>query len=100
MGGSQQAEVPLLNVSDRAVDLIRDLLDNAQLPAGAGLRIAQRDDHPALAMALTEAAGPDDTVLSERNVAVFVGPIAARRLDGHTLDARTNEVGSAFYVRD
>lgn len=90
----------MLNLSDEATSMIRDLIATTDLPAGAGLRIAQRDDHPALAMTLADAAKPGDAVLRERNIAVFVGPIAAVRLDGQTLDARTNETGSAFYVRD
>ena len=57
------------------------------------MRIARRDDHPALAMWLAEQAEPSDVVLRDGTAAVFLGPVAAARLTGQTLDARTNEAG-------
>lgn len=80
--------------------MIRDLLDQADLPDSAGLRIAQREDHTALAMTLADAPSPDDLIVAERDVAVFLGPRAARRVRAQTLDANTTAHCSAFYLRD
>lgn len=90
----------MLRLTDEAATLIEDLVQNADLPEGAGLRIAQRDDHLALAMSLAEHAEPRDTVVHDGATAVFLGPVAAARLSEDTLDARTNETGSAFYLRE
>lgn len=90
----------MLTLTDDAAALIGNLLQHAELPAGAGLRIAQRDDHTALAMSLAERAQPRDVLVRDGAWAVFLGPVAAARLTGQTLDARTNQTGSAFYLRD
>lgn len=89
----------MLKVTDDAASMIEALVHDRALPAGAGLRIAEREDHPSLAMSLAAAAEPDDTVLVEHSARVFLAPVAELRLDGQTLDARTNEVGSAFFVQ-
>lgn len=57
-------------MTEQAASMIRDLIDQADLPQTAGLRIAQRDDHTALAMTLAQEPGQDDLVLAEHNVAV------------------------------
>lgn len=80
--------------------MIRELLDHADLPHGAGLRIAQREDHTALAMTLVDEPCAEDVIVAEREVAVFLGPMAARRVQTQTLDANTTDTSSAFYLRD
>lgn len=89
----------MLTLSNDATTMIDNLVQNADLPAGAGLRIAHRDDHTALAMSLAVRAQPRDVLVRDGTVVVFLGPVAATRLAGQTLDARTNEVGSTFYLR-
>lgn len=88
----------MLQVTREAAALIIELVEQARAPE-AGLRIAQRDDHVALAMSIAEEPGPDDTVLIESEVRVFLGPVAQQRLAGQILDARSGETGSAFFVR-
>lgn len=80
--------------------MIRDLIDRADRPQGAGLRIAQRDDHTALAMTLADKPCPDDLIVNECDVAVFLGPLAARRVGTQTLDAKSTDTSTAFYLRD
>ena len=87
----------MLEVTDSAATMIRDLVHEAELAAG-GLRIAQRDDHPALTMRLTGVAEPDDVVLTQHDATVFLGPIAAQRLAGQTLDARADDGGTSFFL--
>ena len=90
----------MLHVTDEAARMIARLLDDDDLPPDAGLRIAQRDDHTALAMEVAEAPGPDDTVLLEHDTRVFVGPLAGVRLQDSTLDGRSGDTGSAFFLRE
>ena len=90
----------MLNLTPKAAELIRDLVDDADLPEGAGLRIAQRDDHTALTMALAEEAGRDDQTVTEEDATVFVSPAAGDRVQDQTLDAKTTDTTSAFYLRD
>lgn len=88
-----------MKLTDDAASMIADLIAAQRLPAGAGLRIAQREDHDALAMRLVEAPGPEDAVLVEHDATVFLGPIAQRRLNDAVLDARHGELGPAFFVQ-
>lgn len=88
-----------MRLTDDAASMIAELVAAQHLPEGAGLRIAQRDDHDALAMGLTAVPGPEDAVVVEHDATVFLGPIAERRLADATLDARHGEVGPAFFVQ-
>ena len=90
----------MLHLSDDAAGLIRDLVAEADLPDGAGLRIAQRDDHTALVMTLAEQPGQDDDTVTQDDATVFLGPVAADRTQGQTLDAKQTDTTSAFYLRD
>jgi Fe-S cluster assembly iron-binding protein IscA len=92
--------VPVLSLTEQAARKIQELLGAADLPDTAGLRLAQREDHPALAMTLVESAGPHDVVLHDGDATVFLGPAAAERVAEQVLDARITETGSAFYLRD
>ena len=87
----------MLKLTDDAATMISTLVQT--LPKGAGLRIAPREDHEALAMSLATAAEPDDVIVLDHDVRVFLAPVADLRLAGSTLDARSNDAGSAFFVR-
>ena len=89
----------MLKLTDTAATMITHMVRNGHRPPSAGLRIAPREDHEALAMSLADTAEPDDVVVRIREAQVFLAPVADIRLDGQTLDARTNEVGSAFFVQ-
>jgi len=90
----------MLNVTQHAATMIRTLLKQTHASTSTGLRIAQRDDHPALAMTLTDQPGPYDVVLVEHDVSVYLGPAAADRIHDQTLDADTTQTKAAFYLRD
>lgn len=49
-------------------------------------------------MRLTGVAEPDDVVLIQHDATVFLGPIAAQRLAGQTLDARADDGGTSFFL--
>lgn len=86
----------MLQVTDQAAAMIEQLATDR--PEGTGLRIAQRDDAPSLAMELVDAPSPDDVVVPLEQAVVFLGPVAAARLDAQVLDARTGDNGSAFFL--
>jgi Fe-S cluster assembly iron-binding protein IscA len=88
-----------MKLTDDAATMISRLVEQSALPDGAGLRIAQRDDHEALAMDLAAAPGPDDAVVTQHDASVFLGPIAGRKLEEAVLDARDGELGPAFFVQ-
>ena len=88
-----------MRLTDDAASMIAELVSAQDRPSGAGLRIAQRDDHDALAMGLADGPGPDDAVLVQDDASVFLGPIAGHRLEGEVLDARRGELGPAFFVQ-
>jgi Fe-S cluster assembly iron-binding protein IscA len=90
----------VLTVTEQAASMIRELLDHAELPEGAGLRIAQRDDHTALAMTLADQPDDSDLIVADRDISVFLGPMAARRVASQTLDATSSHISAAFYLRD
>jgi hypothetical protein len=79
--------------------MITGLLHDAELPVGAGLRIARRLDNPALAMSLAAKRSPGDAVVIEHDARVFLGPVARARLNHQTLDARSGAFGSSFFLR-
>lgn len=89
----------MLLVTEQAAGVIKELLTSGGLPAGAGLRLAQRDDHPALAMRMSRRPDAGDVVVREHDVAVFLGPVAARRTRSQTLDANRTPTSTAFYLR-
>jgi iron-sulfur cluster assembly protein len=94
----------MLTVTEQAASMIQELLDAADLPEGAGLRIVQRDDHTALAMTLVDQPDDADLVVADHDISVFLGPMAARRIAAQTLDATSSATSSdtsaAFYLRD
>jgi len=90
----------VLTVTPQAAAMIDELAGQARLPDGGGLRIAQRVDQPSLGMALVEAPDPDDAVLDQHRVRVFLDPCAAGRLAGQVLDSRADDRGAAFFLAD
>lgn len=90
----------MLTVTDNAAKMILALAAEADLPEGAGLRIADAPDRPGLQMALVDRPAPEDEVLLEQRAVVFLDPPAMDRLAEATLDARSDERGSAFFLDD
>ena len=88
-----------MKLTDDAAAMINELVEERDLPAGAGLRIAPSPEHEALAMDLAPAPGPADVVLTQHEASVFLAPVAEVRLEDATLDARHGELGPAFFVQ-
>jgi Fe-S cluster assembly iron-binding protein IscA len=88
-----------VKLTDEAAKMISELVTDGSHASGAGLRIAQREEHAALGMSLAEAPAPDDVVVTTGSAAVFLSPIAEVRLEDETLDARHGELGAAFFLQ-
>lgn len=87
----------MLTVTHHAAEMIADLTVRADLPEG-GLRIADEGPQPGLHMSVAPSPAPDDVVVLQHEVAVFLDPVAADRLTGETLDGRSTEAGAAFFL--
>lgn len=88
----------MLSLTPSAAEMITRLQAQADLPEG-GLRIAEEGPSPGLHMSVEPQAAVDDVILLQHDVAVFLDPVAAQRLTEETLDARSNETGTAFYLK-
>ncbi len=88
----------MLTLTDQAAAMIARLGRQADPPGDLALRICHQGDAPGLTMDLADEPGPDDLVLRGSGATVFLDPVAAVRLDSKVLDARSNEVGSAFFL--
>ncbi len=87
----------MLRLTANAVQMIHALTAEADL-RGGGLRIAQEHEHPGLTMQLAREPRDEDDVLESDGAQLFLDRIAAGRLHGRTLDARTTDAGSAFFL--
>jgi Fe-S cluster assembly iron-binding protein IscA len=87
----------MLSVTQNAADMIAQLTDRAELPEG-GLRIADEGPEPGLRMSVVPRPAADDVVVRQRQVTIYLDPVAAHRLEQDTLDARTNESGASFFL--
>jgi Fe-S cluster assembly iron-binding protein IscA len=80
----------VLKVSNNAADRIRGLVEHGNVPADAGLRIA--NDITAGSLKLTVAAAPEDVdlVVEASGARLFLDPTAAQLLADKTLDVETS----------
>jgi iron-sulfur cluster assembly protein len=90
----------MFTCTDSAADLIRTLLDAADLPDRAGLRLALDPTTWSLAMSLAPGPVEYDRVHAHGDVRVFLAPSALPRLDRRVLDAEVSEGARAFFLVD
>jgi iron-sulfur cluster assembly protein len=85
----------VLALTPQAVEIIRSIVDSAETPDSAGLRIAETDrsDTQGRQLAVSVEAAPieGDEVVVEEDVQVFLEDRVASYLDGRTLDAELDE---------
>jgi Fe-S cluster assembly iron-binding protein IscA len=87
----------MIELSDEAAGLIRTLVADSHLPRSAGLRLGTDEDKHSLAMKLEAAPLADDLVLRHGGALLFVSPLAAPRVEDHTLHAQL-QPRPAFFV--
>ncbi len=100
-----QLTAPRILLSGTALEKVREMLEEADLPDEGGLRLSARPGAGCSAplqydMVLDEAPDSDDTVLTVGNLRLFVDPRSAWSLDGLLVDYVTSPVmGEGFAFR-
>jgi Fe-S cluster assembly iron-binding protein IscA len=82
----------MLNITSQAAEAIRVVIDAAELPVPAGMRISNASATsngrgPTLALELVDRPDPEDEVLVDEGAQVFLDPLAAAHVDDKVLDA-------------
>lgn len=88
----------MLTLTDNAATEIRHIVDDPQVPDGAGLRIAADPAAGGLSLRLATAPAEDDQVVDESGARVFLEPQAAQLLDDKSLDAMTDPSGQLQFT--
>ncbi len=79
----------MLQMTDRAADLLRNLRTEAQLPENAGVRVfseVAESGEPALSIGFTTDPMPSDQVGEHGDLRLFVAPEIAEPLEGAVMD--------------
>lgn len=89
----------MLNLTNGAVQVIRTVTANPELPPETGIRIASGADQTD-ALSLSVASGPEagDQVVEEEGARVYIEPEAAVMLDDKTLDAEVDQQGDVSFT--
>lgn len=88
----------MLELSPAALAMIVRVRELTEPGSELALRIAGGGSAPGLQMTLAAAPDRQDIVLVDPEATVFLDPVAADRLDGELLDARSDDRGSAFFL--
>lgn len=95
----------MLTVTPAAAEAVTALLDNPDLPDGAGLRLQREVDAaggPAIGISIVTEPEPDDQVvpaMEDRDADVFLAHDVAGLLDDQVLDAEIEEQQVSFTLR-
>lgn len=76
----------MLAITGNAAEAIRELMSAAELPAGAGLRIAASERQDTLEVQIAAEPSGEDTVVTDAGANVFLAPAATQVLDDKVLD--------------
>lgn len=89
----------MLTITPRAMAVLRRVTHHPTLAETSGLRIASPDDSSApLRVTPVESPQPGDGVVERDGARLILGPGAARRMRGRTLDAVSDEEGRVQFV--
>ncbi|MBF4766857.1 Fe-S cluster assembly protein HesB [Nocardioides agariphilus] len=96
---TKEASEPMLTITPEALFVMRRVTDHPTLKPTSGLRIGRRAQRgAALEVRAVDEPRPGDTVLEECGARLYLGPEAARRVEGGELDAITDPVGRVHFV--
>lgn len=87
----------MLALTDRAVDVIKQVVEASDMPEGAGLRIASQLGAGTLGAVLAEAPELEDEVVEVEGARVFLDPIANPQLEDMVLDAQVRPTGGVTF---
>lgn len=92
----------MLQMTDRAADLLRNLRNEAQLPESAGVRIYSETaptGEPTLSIGFTPDPMPTDQVTDHAGLRLFVAPEIAEPLSGAVMDVVADNGESQLVFR-
>jgi len=93
-----EKERHVLNLTENASTVVKNIVDHSGNDQEAGLRISQESaDSPALNVMPTEAPLPGDQILEDKGARVFLEETAAVTLDDKILDAQVDESGEVQF---
>lgn len=88
----------MLTLTENAVQVIRSLTDQPEVPEGAGLRIATDPTAGALTLSLAAEPVAGDQVVDEAGARLFLESTAAEILDDKALDAAVDPNGAVQFA--
>ena len=98
-GHLSQAAAPVLALTDRAIEMLKQALAQADVHA-SGIRLTVAGGGCKgfqYSLTLAEAARPDDTVVVQEGVTAFLDPVSTQHLRGTRLDYVSNYHGTGFH---
>src|SRR5215813_296044 len=94
-----QAAEPLLALTDRAVEMLKQAIERKGVQAG-GIRMTVAGGGCKgfqYSITLDEAARADDEIVVQDGITAFLDPVSARHLRGTRLDYVSNRHGTGFH---
>lgn len=76
----------MLTITQTAAVAINTLVSDSQMPAGAGLRIAQPEGSDLLEFSVAPGPAEEDTVVEQAGASVFLEPVAAQAVEDKVLN--------------
>ena len=92
----------MLELTQEAIEAVRDVLTGEELPDAAGLRISRLESEGETELGLEVAPEPSDGdhVIDEDGARVFLDPTAATLLEDEVLDVIVHEDHLHFTFKD
>jgi Fe-S cluster assembly iron-binding protein IscA len=89
----------MLTISREALSVIQRISTHPATSDMAGLRIAHAESSSSLlGVEMVQQPSPGDSRVDRDGAHLYLCPDAVRRLDGHMLDARTQDDGKVMFV--
>jgi iron-sulfur cluster assembly protein len=88
----------VLNLTEGAVQVIRTVTAQPQLPEDSGIRIVSQDTAGSLSLSLAEGPQDGDQVVESEGAKVYLETGAATALDDKTLDAEIDDKGDVSFL--
>lgn len=89
----------MITMTSKAHKVVRQVTSHPRVGSHSGLRIAAQDDETAaLSVGTVAHPHPGDRVLESDGARVYLDDVAEPRVDGHVLDAVTEDTGRVHFV--
>lgn len=89
----------MITMTRRAREVVRQITSHPRVGRRSGLRIASRDPQTdALDVRAVAEPHPGDRIVDGDGARVYLDEVAEPRVDGHVLDAVTEDTGRVHFV--